>query len=53
MEFIKGDPFLLNKYDAQIRYVADRTGIVATVMMPLVSFCWEEQYLAVDNWLEL
>lgn len=36
MEFIKGDPFLLNKYDAQIRYVADRTGIVATVMMPLV-----------------
>ena len=27
VEFIKGDPFLLNKYDAQIRYVADRTGI--------------------------
>ncbi|KAG7663950.1 uncharacterized protein J8A68_002511 [[Candida] subhashii] len=32
---IDQDPVFLTKYDAELRYVSDRTGIVATIMMPL------------------
>ncbi|EMG48153.1 hypothetical protein G210_1335 [Candida maltosa Xu316] len=34
--FVEGDPYFLTKYMAQLRYLGDRTGIVTTVMMPLV-----------------
>ena len=34
--YVDNDPFLGDKYNAQIRYVADRTGIIPTVMMPLI-----------------
>ncbi|KAI5951548.1 hypothetical protein KGF54_004622 [Candida jiufengensis] len=33
---IKEDVFLNSKYKAELRYVADRTGITATMMMPLI-----------------
>ncbi|KAI3405750.2 hypothetical protein KGF56_001357 [Candida oxycetoniae] len=37
MEAIEGDPvFYFSKYKAELRYVADRTGITATMFMPLI-----------------
>ncbi|KAG7665916.1 uncharacterized protein J8A68_000539 [[Candida] subhashii] len=36
MTYMEGDPIFPKKYDALMRYVSDRTGIVATIMMPLV-----------------
>ena len=33
---LENDPVYLSKYNAEMRYVADRTGIIATMMMPLV-----------------
>ncbi|RLV92257.1 putative ferric reductase transmembrane component [Spathaspora sp. JA1] len=36
IQAVKGDPIWGSKYMAEIRYVADRTGIIGTVMMPLV-----------------
>ncbi|EGW35517.1 uncharacterized protein SPAPADRAFT_146859 [Spathaspora passalidarum NRRL Y-27907] len=36
MKGVKGDPVFGSKYMAELRYVADRTGIVGTAMMPLV-----------------
>lgn len=33
---IHGDPVFGSKYDAEMRYVSDRSGITATLMMPLV-----------------
>ncbi|RCK63160.1 putative ferric reductase transmembrane component [Candida viswanathii] len=34
--YVENDPFLHTRYEAQIRYVADRTGIIPTIMMPLI-----------------
>ena len=36
MEAIPNDPIFYSRYQAEIRYVADRTGITATTFMPLV-----------------
>ena len=36
MEALDNDPVFDSKYNAQIRYCADRTGITATIVMPLV-----------------
>ncbi|KAL6450555.1 CFL1 Probable ferric reductase transmembrane component [Candida maltosa Xu316] len=35
-EYIEGDPVFDSKYESTMRYAADRTGIVATIMMPLI-----------------
>ena len=34
--YVENDPFLGDRYEAKLRYVADRTGIIPTVMMPLI-----------------
>ncbi|RLV92256.1 putative ferric reductase transmembrane component [Spathaspora sp. JA1] len=36
LQAVKDDPIFGSKYKAELRYVADRTGIVGTAMMPLV-----------------
>ncbi|RCK63050.1 putative ferric reductase transmembrane component [Candida viswanathii] len=36
MHYVEGQTLFESKYDFQIRNVADRTGIVATVMLPLI-----------------
>ncbi|RLV96177.1 putative ferric reductase transmembrane component [Spathaspora sp. JA1] len=33
---VENDPIFKSKYIAELRYVADRTGIIATLMMPLL-----------------
>ncbi|KAL6452287.1 CFL1 Probable ferric reductase transmembrane component [Candida maltosa Xu316] len=35
-DYIPGDPVLFNRAAARLRYVVDRCGIIATMMMPLV-----------------
>lgn len=35
-EYVKNDPVFADKYHAQMRYVSDRTGIIATLMIPLI-----------------
>ncbi|EGW35515.1 uncharacterized protein SPAPADRAFT_64626 [Spathaspora passalidarum NRRL Y-27907] len=36
MDGVANDPVFGSKYEAELRYVADRTGIVGTMIMPLV-----------------
>ncbi|KAG7665914.1 uncharacterized protein J8A68_000537 [[Candida] subhashii] len=36
MDYVEGDPVFASKYEATLRYASDRTGIVATIMMPLI-----------------
>lgn len=46
---IDGDPVFGSKYDAEMRYVSDRSGITATLMMPLV-FCMLEETISCNGW---
>ena len=53
MEALDNDPVFYSKYKAQIRYCADRTGITATIVMPLVFLYAGRNNFAMVNWLAI